>query len=64
MEFVLLSDYLFNANSVNIRSDYCQVLKTVAALINSYHKVSVKIAAYTDNLGNIQRQQALTTRQA
>ncbi|WP_280522022.1 hypothetical protein [Candidatus Coxiella mudrowiae] len=42
MEFVLLSDYLFNPNSVNICSDYCQVLKTVAALINAYHRVSEK----------------------
>lgn len=46
------------------RSDYCQVLKTVAALINTYDKVILKIAAYTDNVGNIQRQQALITRQA
>lgn len=61
---VLLSDYLFNPNSANIQSDYRPVLHTLANLMNTYVKVSVKVAGYTSAGSNIKREQALTTRQA
>ena len=62
--FVLFSDDLFNTDSANFQQDYRPVLKTLAALMGTYDKVNVKVAAYTDNEGSVKRQQALTTRQA
>ena len=64
MRFVLLSSKLFNPDSANVRNSYRPVLRTLAKLLRLYDKVNVKIAAYTDNGGEIKRQQALTTRQA
>ena len=62
--FVLFSGDLFNADSANFQQPYRPVLKTLAALMKTYDKVNVKVAAYTDNKGSVKRQQALTTRQA
>ncbi|ACJ20971.1 OmpA family protein [Coxiella burnetii] len=64
MRFVLLSDCLFKPDSANLRSDYRPTLKALARLMKTYDKVNVQVAAYTDNNGHIERQQALTTRQA
>lgn len=61
---VIASDNLFNPNSANIRGKYKLALNTVAKLMRTYQTVNVKVAAYTDNNGDMQRQQALTTRQA
>lgn len=64
MRVVLLSDYLFNPNSANIQTSYRPVLRTLARLMNTYVKVNVQIAGYTNRGYNVKREQALTTRQA
>jgi len=61
---VLLSDYLFNPRSANIQNDYRPVLRTLARLMNTYVKVNVKVAGYTNTGHNLKHEQALTTRQA
>lgn len=62
--FVLMSDAVFNPDSANIRPEYRFILNTLAELINTYDKDDVQVAGYTDDQGNVPRQQALTTRQA
>ena len=62
--FVLLSDNLFNSGSANIQEDYRPILRTLAQLMNTYDKVNVLVASYTDDTSAIQQEQALTTRQA
>ena len=64
MRFVLLSDEVFRPDSANVIAHYRPTLRTLARLMRTYDKVNVKVAAYTDNVGSIDRQQALTTRQA
>jgi intracellular multiplication protein IcmN len=64
LRFVMFSDDLFHPDSANLYGDYRQVLVLLAELINTYDKIDVKVAAYTDNIGDVTRQQALTTRQA
>ena len=61
---VLLSDELFNPDSANMQENYRPVLRALSGLMQTYDKVNVKVAAYTDSLGRVKRQQGLTTRQA
>lgn len=64
LRFVLLSDDVFHPDSANLNSNYRLVLVLLAELMNTYDKVDVQVAAYTDNDDQVSRQQALTTRQA
>ncbi len=64
MRLVLRSDDMFQPDSANLRDCARQTLVTVAQLLRLYEKVNVKVAAYTDEQGKYDRQQALTTRQA
>ena len=64
MRIVVLADYLFNPDSANIQRSYRPVMLTLARLMQTYDKVTVKVAAYTSAGNNIKRAQALTTRQA
>lgn len=64
IRLVLSSDALFNHDSANIRREFNPVLTVLADLINTYDKVEVKVAAYTDNRDEIARQRALTARQS
>lgn len=64
MRIVLFTDYLFNPNSANMQQRYRPVMRTLARLMHTYDKVTVKVAAYTNSGNNMKRAQALTTRQA
>lgn len=65
---IIPSDALFQGQSVNIRSSYAPVLKTVADLAKTYRTEAIKVAAYSDSQRLLHspagRKQALTTRQA
>ncbi len=64
MRVVLPSDNAFQPNSANLTNAYRPILHTIAKLIKTYETVNVKVAAYSDNVDSLSRQQALTTRQA
>ncbi|OGT52826.1 MAG: hypothetical protein A3F17_05395 [Gammaproteobacteria bacterium RIFCSPHIGHO2_12_FULL_41_15] len=64
LRFVLSSDDLFNPGSANLKAGATGTLQTLARLVSTYDKVNIRIAAYTDNVGNAEQQRALTTRQA
>ncbi len=68
VRIVVPTDNLFMYNSANLQSRGARsILKTAAKLMKTYQKVSVKVAAYSDNIphrGPKHRKQALTTRQA
>ena len=61
---VIASSQLFNPDSANLT--YCSpgILSNVARLLNAHHVISVKVAAYSDNLNPGVRKDALTAQQA
>lgn len=68
IRIVFPSDVLFAANSANINPHYRSALIAAANLIKTYQTVSVKVAAYSDNIRHSRipknRKVALTDRQA
>ncbi len=64
VRLVIPSDRLFRPASANLRPSYQPVLNKVAKLLNAYHIVTVKVAAYSDNHRDGSHKKALTGRQA
>lgn len=68
VKLVFRSDLLFNPVSANINPYYRRTLNEAAKLIKTYETVTVKVAAYSDNVRYItdprNHKQALTARQA
>lgn len=61
---VLPSDKLFYPDSANLIPCFIPVLKVASDFIFCYEKISVRVAAYTDNLCSPFRNQVLTQAQA
>lgn len=54
----------FNTNSSNINADFCDVLNSVALVLNEYKKTTVDIIGHTDNVGSATYNQQLSERRA
>jgi outer membrane protein OmpA-like peptidoglycan-associated protein len=61
---VIPSERLFNANSANLFGDSRGLLHSLAGLLNTYHIVSVRVAAYSDRRHAGSHKDALVQRQA
>lgn len=64
IEIILPADKFFYPDSPNLNPNYYRVLNNVVRLLLCFDKVSVKVAAYTDNTGPWQRNLSLTRLQA
>jgi outer membrane protein OmpA-like peptidoglycan-associated protein len=61
---VLPSDKFFQGNSSTVNTYSYALLRKVVTLLNKYKTVSIKVSAYTDDQGSMDRNKALTTQRA
>lgn len=61
---VMQSSKVFNPDSANLTSNARGTLNLISNLLNSYHILTVRVAAYSDNVNPGIRKDALTQRQA
>ena len=63
VRIIIPSDNIFVRGTPRLKRSYFPSLDAVIVLVNSYEKIAVKIAGYTDNLGSYERNLALSKQQ-
>lgn len=68
VKMIFPSDQMFSVVSANLNSSYRETLNLAAKLIKTYQIVSIKVAAYSDNVRRVKNpsnfKKVITTRQA